>query len=34
MKFGVPATSANLGIGFDCMGLALDIYNYFEVDNE
>ena len=32
MKFGVPATSANLGIGFDCMGLALDIYNYFEVD--
>ena len=23
----VPATTANLGPGFDCMGLALDIYN-------
>lgn len=25
----VPATSANLGPGFDCMGLALDLYNTF-----
>lgn len=23
----VPATSANIGAGFDCMGLAVDIYN-------
>ena len=27
-----PATSANLGPGFDCFGLALDIYNTFEVE--
>ena len=27
VKIKVPATSANLGAGFDCMGLALDIYN-------
>ncbi|OHW61550.1 homoserine kinase [Andreesenia angusta] len=25
----VPATSANLGPGFDCMGLALNLYNKF-----
>ena len=30
-KIKVPATSANLGIGFDCLGLALDILNVFEV---
>ena len=22
---GVPATSANVGVGFDCLGLALDL---------
>ena len=27
-----PATVANLGPGFDCLGLALDIQNEFEVD--
>lgn len=32
MKYCVPATSANLGLGFDCMGLALDLYNCFEID--
>ena len=26
-KVKVPATSANMGPGFDCMGIALDIYN-------
>ena len=26
----VPATSANLGPGFDCLGLALDLWNEFE----
>ena len=28
----VPATSANLGPGFDSMGLALTLYNYFEAE--
>ena len=28
----VPATSANLGPGFDCLGLALDIWNTIEVE--
>jgi homoserine kinase len=27
----VPATSANLGPGFDCLGLALDLFNTFTV---
>lgn len=27
IKIRVPATSANLGAGFDCMGLALGLYN-------
>lgn len=27
VKIRVPATSANLGPGFDCMGLALDLWN-------
>ena len=26
IKVRVPATSANLGVGYDCMGLALDDY--------
>jgi homoserine kinase len=30
----IPATSANLGPGFDCMGLALDLFNYFKVTTE
>ncbi len=29
-KVKVPATSANMGPGFDCMGIALDIYNTVE----
>ena len=28
----VPATSANLGPGFDCLGLALDFWNEIEVE--
>jgi len=28
----VPATSANLGPGFDCLGLALDLYNTVTLD--
>lgn len=31
MKVKVPATSANLGPGFDCIGIALNLYNEFEL---
>ena len=31
-RLKVPATSANLGPGFDCMGLALKLYNYITVE--
>lgn len=36
IKIRVPATSANLGPGFDCLGLALDIWNEtsFEIAQE
>ena len=27
IKIRVPATSANLGPGFDCLGMALDLWN-------
>lgn len=27
-KIRIPATSANLGAGFDCLGLAVNLYNY------
>ncbi len=30
----VPATSANIGPGFDCMGLALPIYNVITVEEQ
>lgn len=30
MKIRIPATSANLGPGFDCFGIALTLYNTFE----
>lgn len=36
IKIKVPATSANMGPGFDTLGIALDIYNEFtieEIDN-
>lgn len=32
MKIKVPATSANLGCGFDTLGLALDLYNEFTLE--
>ena len=32
IKIKVPATSANIGPGFDCLGLALELYANFEVD--
>ncbi|MCS7230848.1 MAG: homoserine kinase [Elusimicrobiota bacterium] len=31
MKLKLPATTANLGPGFDCLGAALSLYNEFEV---
>lgn len=32
IRIQVPATSANLGTGFDCLGVALSIYNRFDVE--
>ncbi len=29
----VPATSANLGVGFDCLGMALDLRAYFDFES-
>jgi homoserine kinase len=31
LTVSIPATSANLGPGFDCMGIALDLWNTFEL---
>lgn len=33
LKVRIPATSANLGPGFDCLGLALNLYNTITVEN-
>ncbi len=33
-KISVPATSANVGPGFDVMGLAFDLYNRFTFDTD
>ena len=32
IKIRIPATSANLGAGFDALGLALTFYNYVEIE--
>ncbi|MFA9398515.1 MAG: homoserine kinase [Clostridiaceae bacterium] len=32
IKISVPGTSANLGPGFDCLGIALNLYNSFYVE--
>ena len=32
IKIKTPATSANIGPGFDCFGLALQLYNSFEAE--
>ena len=32
IKIQVPATSANLGAGFDALGLALGFSNYVEME--
>ena len=31
---GVPATVANLGPGFDCLGLAIDLSNEITIDTD
>ena len=31
-RLRAPATSANLGPGFDCLGVALDLWNEVEVE--
>lgn len=31
IRIRVPATTANLGPGFDCLGMALDLFNEFEI---
>lgn len=31
MKIRVPATTANLGPGFDCLGMALDLWNEIDI---
>lgn len=32
IRIAVPATTANFGSGFDCLGAALDCYNYIEME--
>ena len=32
LRIGVPATTANLGPGFDCLALALDLWNEAEIE--
>lgn len=32
LRIQVPATTANIGSGFDCLGLALNLYNTLEVE--
>ena len=34
IRVKVPATTTNLGPGFDCLGLALNIYNIIEVEEK
>jgi homoserine kinase len=34
VKARVPATTANMGPGFDCLGMALDLYNEMEFEVE
>lgn len=34
IKIQIPATSANLGAGFDALGLALNYYNYVNIEED
>ena len=31
IRVQIPATTANLGPGFDCLGMALELYNVVEL---
>ena len=33
LRVSVPATSANLGVGFDCLGVALDVRATFSIES-
>ena len=32
IKLSIPATSANLGSGFDCLGVSLELYNHVYIE--
>ncbi len=32
IKITVPATSANLGIGYDTLGMAVSLYSHFTIE--
>ena len=32
VRIQAPATTANLGAGFDCLGCALSLYNTYEIE--
>ena len=32
VRIQAPATTANLGVGFDCLGCALSLYNTYEIE--
>ena len=32
IKIKIPASSANLGSGFDCLSVALNLYNFYEFE--
>ena len=34
LKIRIPASTANLGPGFDTLGMALNLYNYLEVNTK
>ena len=31
-RMRIPATTANMGPGFDCIGMAFDMYNYIDFE--
>lgn len=34
VKIKIPATTSNFGSGFDCIGMAVNLYNYFTVEEQ
>ena len=32
LKIRIPASTANIGSGFDSLGIALNLYNYIEIE--